>query len=161
MRRLLGVLLLFGLGLVFASSVLVGQEQPGQEPDQPRESEEEKPKPYTPPSAAKSMEIANYYFRTKKYHAALSRYQEAVTTDPYYPDGYLGLGKTYEKIGLKHKALTAYQKYLDLLPSEKQAEEAKDVHRAIERLEKALGVKSEGAANHSTAAASKTADQPR
>ncbi len=153
MRSMLGVLLLFGLGFVFTSSPLLGQEQPGQ----PGESEEEKP--YAPPSATKSVEIANYYFRTKKYHAALSRYQEAVNTDPYYADGYLGLGKTYEKIGLKHKALTAYQKYLDLLPSAKQAEEAKSVRRAIERLEKALGVKDVGATNHSSAA--KTADQPR
>ncbi len=94
--------------------------------------------PYRPPPAWTSVEIANYYLKRKKYNAALSRYQEAVRTDPYYPSAYLGLGKVYEKIGMKQKALEAYRKYLDLLPSEKQAEEAKGVHQAIARLEKEL-----------------------
>ena len=154
MRRVLGTLL---LGMLITARFGPGQEQQ-QKPEPAAEPEEEKPKPYVPPSATKSVEIANFYFRTKKYNAALGRYEEAVTTDPYYPLGYLGLGKTYEKLGLKHKALAAYQKYLDLLPSEKQAEEAKSVHQAIERLEKTLGVKST-AANPLPSA--KVADAPR
>src|SRR5579863_5510867 len=93
---------------------------------------------YTPPGAPKSVEIGNYYFRKKRYRAALSRYEEATQTDPYYAEGYLGLGKSYDKIGLKQKALDAYHKYLDLLPSEKQADEAKKVHEAIARLERSL-----------------------
>jgi tetratricopeptide (TPR) repeat protein len=135
MRRVLRVFL---LGLFFTAGFGPAQEQqqPAQQPI--AEPGEDKPTPYVPPSAAKSVEIANFYFRTKKYNAALGRYEEAVTTDPYCAAGFLGLGKTYEKLGLKHKALTAYQKYLDLLPSAKQAEEAKSVHQAIERLEKNL-----------------------
>jgi len=147
MRRALRVLLVFSLGLVFTAPLPPTQEQPQQKQEPTAEPQEDKPQPYVPPSAAKSVEIANFYFRTKKYQAALGRYQEAVATDPYYPNGYLGLGKTYEKLGLKQKALAAYQKYLDLLPSEKQAEEAKDVHRAMERLQKALGVKRQSTAN--------------
>jgi tetratricopeptide (TPR) repeat protein len=135
MEQTFRTFLLLTLGLVFAR---LAPAQDRQRPEQEPNAEPEKPQPYVPPSAAKSVEIANFYFRTKKYPAALSRYQEAVTTDPYYANGYLGLGKTYEKLGLKHKALAAYQKYLDLLPSEKQADEAKKVHQAIERLEKAL-----------------------
>ncbi|HTG62505.1 MAG TPA: tetratricopeptide repeat protein [Terriglobia bacterium] len=158
MRRGLGVILLLNLGLLTTAGFGAGQEQQQQKPEMAAEPEEDKPKPYVPPSAAKSIEIANFYFRTKKYNAALGRYEEAVTTDPYYAAGYLGLGKTYEKLGLKHKALAAYQKYLDLLPSEKQAEEAKSVHQAIERLEKTLGVKST-AANPLPSA--KVADAPR
>jgi len=100
---------------------------------------DEQTKPYIPPSARKSVEVGNYYLRKKKYNAALSRYQEAVETDPYNPTGYLGLGRVYEKIGMKQKALASYQKYLDELPSEKQAEEAREVHRAIDRLERSLG----------------------
>jgi tetratricopeptide (TPR) repeat protein len=92
-------------------------------------------KPYEPPSASKSVEIGNYYLRRKRYNAALSRFQEATATDPYYAPAYLGLGKVYEKIGLKEKALSAYHKYLDELPSEKQADEAAEVHKAIDRLE--------------------------
>jgi tetratricopeptide (TPR) repeat protein len=139
MRRLLGVVL---LGLFFTAGLGPAQEQQQQTQQPIVDPGEDKPRPYVPPSPAKSVEIANFYFRTKKYNAALGRYEEAVTTDPYYAAGYLGLGKTYEKVGLKHKALAAYQKYLALLPSEKQAEEAKGVHQAIERLEKTLGAKS-------------------
>lgn len=133
--------MLLTLALFLITRLAPAQERPQQEQRPTAEPQEEKPQPYVPPSAAKSVEIADFYFRTKKYQAALGRYQEAVTTDPYYANGYLGLGKTYEKLGLKQKALIAYQKYLDLLPSQKQAEEAKNVHRAIERLEKALGGK--------------------
>ncbi len=109
-------------------------------------------RPYQPPPAWKSVEIANYYLKRKKYNAALSRYQEAVRTDPYYPDGYLGLGKVYEKIGMRQKALGAYRKYLDLLPSEKQAEQAKGAHQAIARLERELKVTSESSQGHTSAA---------
>jgi tetratricopeptide (TPR) repeat protein len=93
---------------------------------------------YITPPAWKSVEIGNFYFRRKSYRGALSRYQEAIQTDPGYAPAYLGMGKVYEKMGLKKKALEAYQRYLDELPSEKQADEAKDVHRAIERLQKEL-----------------------
>ncbi len=94
---------------------------------------------YVPPGAAKDVEIGNYYFRKGSYRAALSRFKEAAEADPTYAAAYLGLGKVYEKVGLKRKALDAYQKYLDSLPSEKDAEEAKAVHRAMTRLEKELG----------------------
>jgi tetratricopeptide (TPR) repeat protein len=94
---------------------------------------------YVTPPAWKSVEIGDFYFRRKSYRGALSRYQEAIHTDPGYAPAYLGLGKVYEKMGLKKKALKAYQRYLDELPSEKQADEAKDVHRAIERLKREVG----------------------
>jgi tetratricopeptide (TPR) repeat protein len=96
-------------------------------------------RPYKLPGAAKSVEVGNFYFNKKDYPGALSRYKEAVATDPHYAPGYLGLGRVYEKIGLKQKALEAYKRYLDELPSLKQAEEAKEVHKAIARLEKESG----------------------
>ena len=109
--------------------------QSGAPPSQP----DDEAKLFVPPGASKSVEIGDYYFKKKMYTAALSRYQEATKTDSYYAPGYLGLGKTYEKMGLKQKALDAYQKYLDLLPSAKQADEAKKVHEAMARLEHGLG----------------------
>jgi tetratricopeptide (TPR) repeat protein len=48
------------------------------------------------------------------------------------------MAKVYDHLGLRQKALENYRKYLDLLPSTKQAEEARDVHKAIARLEKKL-----------------------
>lgn len=88
--------------------------------------------------AWKSTEVGDFYLRRKSYRAALSRYKEAVETDPYYPQAYLGLGKVYDRLGLRQKALENYQKYLDLLPSSKEAEEAREVHKAIARLKKKI-----------------------
>jgi tetratricopeptide (TPR) repeat protein len=127
------------LALMLAASAALSQEkEKGKKQDQPARPQSYDTIPYVTPPAWKSVEIGDFYFRRKDYHGALSRYQEAVTTDPYYPRGYLGLGKTYQKLGLKRKALKAYQKYLDLLPSTKQAQEAKGVHRAIKRLQREL-----------------------
>lgn len=93
---------------------------------------------YTPPGASKSVEIGNYYLRRKKYNGALSRFQEAVQENPAYAPAYLGLGKVYEKIGLKQKALDAYNKYLDALPSQKDALNAKEVQQAVAKLQQEI-----------------------
>ncbi len=114
--------------------------------DQSREAMEQD-HPYVSPPAWKSVEIGNFYFKRKNYAGALSRFKEAAQVDPDYAPAYLGLGKVYEKIGLKRKALEAYQRYLDELPSSKQAEEAKSTHEAIDRLEKELGPTPSKAAN--------------
>lgn len=93
---------------------------------------------YVPPSARESVEIGDFYFRRKKYSGALSRYEEASRDDPDYAPAYFGMGKAYEKMGRKREALASYQKYLDVLPSKKQADEATDAHRAIRNLEQEL-----------------------
>jgi tetratricopeptide (TPR) repeat protein len=130
------------LVLIILALVAAGVAGPlarAQQPEAPTAREpDEDVKPYQHPSARKSVEIGDFYFRRKKYTAALSRYQEAATTDPHYPRAYLGLGKVYEKIGLKQKALASYQRYLDELPSTKDALEAKDVQKAVARLEEQL-----------------------
>jgi tetratricopeptide (TPR) repeat protein len=136
MRRAPGAILLAGLSLCLTASADRAQDR---KPAPSQESAEDE-KPYSPPAAWKSVEIGNYYYRRKKYNAALSRYQEAVKTNPYYPQGFLGLGRVYDKIGLKRKALESYQKYLDLLPSEKDALEAKEVQKAVTRLKRALKI---------------------
>lgn len=138
MQLFLRFLVASALTLSLTATVAHAQNQSAApSPASDRSNDDDEPA-YTPPGAPKSVEIGNYYFRKKQYRAALSRYEEATQTDPYYAQGYLGLGKAYDRIGLKHKALVAYQKYLDLLPSEKQADEAKKVHEAIDRLERGL-----------------------
>ena len=92
--------------------------------------------------AWKSVEVGDFYLKRQSFRAALSRYKEAAKTDPYYPGAYLGLGKVYDYLGLQQKALENYQRYLDLLPSSKQAEEAADVHKAIARLKRKLNAPS-------------------
>jgi len=89
-------------------------------------------------SASKSVEIGDFYLRRKKYQAALSRFQEALKTDPHYAPAYREIGKVYEKMGQWKKSLDAYQKYLDELPSAKDAREAKEIHKAIARMRKEI-----------------------
>lgn len=100
--------------------------------------EEPEEKVYVTPPAWKSVKVGNFYLRRRKYRAALSRFKEAAQTDPYNAEAHLGMGKVYDRLGLRQKALENYRKYLDLLPSAKEAEEARDVHKAIARLEKKL-----------------------
>lgn len=131
MHRHLYFLLLVFVAIAWQPLLNFGQ-------DQSRKAREEN-YTYVSPPAWKSVEIGNFYFKRKNYAGALSRFKEAAQVDPDYAPAYLGLGKVYEKMGLKRKALEAYQRYLDELPSSKQAEEAKSAHEAIERLEKELG----------------------
>jgi len=93
---------------------------------------------YYPPGAVKCVEIGKFYMRRGNYRGALSRFEEARDTDPNYAPAYLGLGKVYEKLGLKQKSLDAYRKYLDELPSDKDAMEARGAQRAIARLQREL-----------------------
>jgi tetratricopeptide (TPR) repeat protein len=93
---------------------------------------------YVSPSASKCVEIGDFYLRRKKFNAALSRFQEALKTDPYYAPAYRELGKVYERMGFWQKSLDAYRKYLDELPSAKDAREAKSIHKAIARLQKEI-----------------------
>lgn len=132
MRGILTVFVLCALGLASLPVRLLAQNNaPGSE-------ELEDSFHYVPPSARQSVEIGNFYFRRKDYPGALSRYEEAARDDPYYAPAYLGMGKVYEKTGKNREALDAYEKYLDVLPSRKQADEAKDVHNAIRQLQRKL-----------------------
>jgi tetratricopeptide (TPR) repeat protein len=110
---------------------------------------------YVPPGAVKSVEIGNFYLKKKDYKGALSRFKEALTENSTYAPAYLGLGKVYEKTGAKQKALDAYRKYLDALPSEKDAKDAKDVQRAVARLERE--VNAQGPRKHARASKAESA----
>ncbi len=133
MRRALPVILLASVILPGALAAACPQS------DEPKAEPSDR---YVPPGPRKSVEIGDFYFKRKRYAGALSRYKEAVQADPHYAPAYLGLGKVYEKIGLKQKALEAYQTYLDELPSKKDADEARNVHRAMERLRQELDASS-------------------
>jgi tetratricopeptide (TPR) repeat protein len=85
------------------------------------------------------VEVGNYYLRKGELKAALSRFEEALKDNSHYAPAYLGLGKVYERMKQKEKALDAYRRYLDELPSAKDAANARDAQRAIERLQKEIG----------------------
>jgi tetratricopeptide (TPR) repeat protein len=93
---------------------------------------------YTTPGPAKCVEIGNLYLHKGNTKAALSRFEEAIKDNPHYAPAYLGLGKVYERTKEKQKALDAYQRYLDELPSAKDAAAAQEVQRAVARLKRQL-----------------------
>jgi len=132
MRWMVGIVLVPIFMFHTGKPVLGGQKQPAQ----PSANKADPVRAYPSPSAAKSVEIGDFYLRRKKFKAALSRFQEALKTDPHYAPAYRELGKAYEGMGLWQKALDAYRKYLDELPSARDAREAKSIHKAIARLEK-------------------------
>lgn len=90
---------------------------------------------FTPPRAEKSVEVGTFYLKRKNYKAALSRFLEAIKTDPFYAPAHGQLGKVYEKLGRREEALQAYRTHLEVLPSAKEAAKATDVRKAITRLE--------------------------
>ena len=129
MRHVLPVLLLTLIALPCGITTMRAQDE---------QSSADAPPHYVTPGPQKAVEIGDFYFRRKSYAGALSRYKEAIKADPHFAPAYLGLGKVYERMGLKQKALEAYQRYLDELPSKKQADEAKEVQRAMERLQQSM-----------------------
>jgi tetratricopeptide (TPR) repeat protein len=131
MEQWLKIAPLVALGFALAGPAIRAQDQEALPP--PEKVDNWK---YVNPGPAKCVAVGNYYLRRGKLKAALSRFEEAAKTDPHYAPAYLGLGKVYERMGLKQKALEAYQQYLDELPSAKEAQEAKDVQEAVARLQK-------------------------
>ena len=121
--------------LVYTGGPVICAQNP---PAQPPAAKDDPVRAFASPSASKSVEIGDFYLRRRKYKAALSRFQEALKTDPHYAPAYRELGKVYEKMSLWQKSLDAYRKYLDELPSAKDAREAKDIHKSIARLEKEI-----------------------
>ena len=108
------------------------------QPAQPAAHKDDPVRVFASPAASKSVEIGDFYLKRKKYKAALSRFQEALQTDPHYAPAYRELGKVYEKMGFWQKSLDAYRKYLDELPSAKDARQAKDIQKAIARLQQEI-----------------------
>jgi tetratricopeptide (TPR) repeat protein len=133
MRRLtrLAAIAVFAiLGAVRASLAQV--------PEQPPKPSNDDDWQYVTPGPEKCVEAGNVYLHRGALPGALSRFQEALKDDSHYAPAYLGLGKVYERMNQKQKALDAYRQYLDELPSAKDAAEATEVRRSIARLRREL-----------------------
>ena len=126
------------LGAVLLAIVMAAPILSAQVPEKPPKPSYDSDWNYVSPGPEKCVEAGNVYLHKGALQGALSRFQEAVKDDPHYAPAYLGLGKVYERMKQKQKALDAYQHYLDELPSAKDAAEAKDVRRTVERLKKQL-----------------------
>jgi|SRR5579863_1303386 len=99
--------------------------------------------PWDPHKAAKDVEVGDFYFKRKNYHAALERYKEALIYKPNDAVANFRLAECLEKTGNLSDALTHYQEYLKILPHGPQSE---DAQKALERL-KASGPTASSAAH--------------
>ena len=133
MRRTLKLPILVALAIHW-----LGPEARAQVPEKPPKPSYDDDWNYVSPGPAKCVEAGNVYLKRGALQGALSRFQEALKDNPHYAPAYLGLGKVYERMNQKKKALDAYQRYLDELPSAKDAAEAKEAQRAVARLRKQL-----------------------
>ena len=134
MKRTVRAALVPFFALSSSLAIIYAQQQPAK----PGAPKNDPVKAVPSDSATKSVEIGDFYLRRGKYQAALSRFQDALKTDPHYAPAYRELGRVYEKMGQWKKSLDAYQKYLDELPSAKDAREAKEIHKAIARMQKEI-----------------------
>jgi tetratricopeptide (TPR) repeat protein len=94
------------------------------EQEPPEEDEALKPEEFSlnPLEAQKNITAGDYYFRTKKnYYAAARRYLRASLWDPGSAEAFLKLGESEEKLNDHAKARGAYEKYLELAPTAKNA----------------------------------------
>ena len=90
--------------------------------------------PYNPMKAMKDVEIGDFYFKVKQnYHAAISRYREALEYKPHDAEATFKLAEVLNKTGDKAGAVENYQAYLKILPDGPYAKRA---HEALEQLKK-------------------------
>jgi tetratricopeptide (TPR) repeat protein len=83
--------------------------------------------------AMKDVEVGDFYFKRKNYHAALDRYKEAL----YYKENdavaTFRVAVCQEKMGDTEEARKYYEQYLKILPEGPFAKEAKE---SLERMAK-------------------------
>lgn len=100
----------------------------GQEPQTTGPVEEAE---FNPLEAEKNLKVAEYYLKWGNYDAAIDRLKDAIRYKANYALAYCMLGEAYEKKGRLAEAVRNYEKYLEILPS---AKDAKKVRKKIERL---------------------------
>jgi tetratricopeptide (TPR) repeat protein len=95
-------------------------------------------KSWDPHKAAKDVEVGDFYFKRKNYHAAEDRYREALRYKDNDAVATIRLAECLEKLGIWDDARGEYQSYLKILPHGPQASEAQ---KAIDRLKTQTGAK--------------------
>jgi tetratricopeptide (TPR) repeat protein len=78
---------------------------------------------FNPLEAEKWLKVGNYYYKLKKYRPAADRYRGATKWNEGYGEAWLRLAETEEKLKDPQAALEAYNKYLEVAPDAKNADE--------------------------------------
>ena len=95
-------------------------------------------KSWDPHKAAKDVEVGDFYFKRKNYHAAEERYREALRYKDNDAVATIRLAESLEKLGVWDDARAEYESYLKILPHGPQASEAQ---KAVDRLKAQSGTK--------------------
>jgi outer membrane protein assembly factor BamD (BamD/ComL family) len=101
------------------------QEQKPAEPPEEDQALVAKEYSFNPLQAQKELQVGNYYFKTGNYRAALGRFREAVKWNENYAEAYLRMSEAHDKLKDTVAARKALEKYLELEPNGKQAEQAR------------------------------------
>jgi tetratricopeptide (TPR) repeat protein len=100
------------------------EEATGDEQEPPEEDESLKPRSdyvFNPLQAEKEMKIGGFYFKRGSFPAAALRFEEATKWNPGFAEAWRRLGEAREKLNDGPAAATAYAKFLELAPEDKQA----------------------------------------
>ena len=89
---------------------------------------------WNPHKALKDIEVGDFYFKRKNYHAALDRYREALVWKPSDAIANFRMAQCFEKLDSTDEAIAHYQEYLRILPRGLLAEQAR---KALEKLQRA------------------------
>ena len=90
---------------------------------------------YDPVTAARDVDVGDYYFREKNYRGALMRYGDAHTAKPGDAAIHLRMARAWEKLGAPERAYLEYGATVRLEAEGKAATEARS---AMERLRPTL-----------------------
>ena len=92
--------------------------------------------PWNPMKAMKDIEVGDYYYKQENYHAAISRYREALEFKPHDAEATFRLAEALNKTGDTAGALENYRDYLKILPNGPYAKKA---HEALDKLKAKSG----------------------
>ena len=93
----------------------------------PEEDKTNAPKVFSfnPVQSQREVSAGDFYFRKGNYTAAVSRYDEATKWNDGNAEAWLRLGEAQEKKSNAKAARQAYEKYLEIAPTAKDAPEIK------------------------------------
>jgi len=92
--------------------------------------------PWNPMKAMKDVEVGDFYYKKENYHAAISRYREALEFKPHDAEATFKLAEALNKTGDTSGAIENYEAYLKILPTGPYAKKAQE---SLEKLKAKAG----------------------
>ncbi|NIM91633.1 MAG: tetratricopeptide repeat protein [Candidatus Aminicenantes bacterium] len=87
-----------------------------------------------PSDHALAFNVAEIYFKDGKIDQAIEHYTLAIQNKPEWPLAYLKIGYAFVNIGDYDQAIDSFQKFLELAPEDKEAENVRNLISQLEKL---------------------------